>query len=72
MAGKKFLNPYAKVVICALGMACIAYFLYPSLISGDFTERQTIFRAMVFLGFAYLLVRSVLEIVRKSSNGPKN
>ncbi len=67
MAGSKFLNPYAKMVICALGMALMAYVLYPSIESGQFNDGLAIGRALVFLGFAYLLVQSVRQIMNRGS-----
>ena len=64
MTGKKFLNPTSKIILCALGMLIMAYFLYADLSAGAFNDRVTILRMLVFLGFAYLLVQSVREFVR--------
>ena len=61
MAGKKFLNVYVKIVLCLLGMGIMAYFIYPSVQAGEFSDRMTIARGLVFLGFGYLLVQSIRE-----------
>lgn len=63
MAGKKFLNSYLKIVICSLGMAVMAYFLYPAMQSGEFSDKLNVIRGLVFIGFAYLLVQSVKEVL---------
>ena len=62
MAGIKFLNPYVKVAICAAGMASMGYLLYFALRSGEGTDGLTLIRGLVFLGFTYLLIRSIQEI----------
>ena len=62
MAGIKFLNPILRIVLCGAMMAVLGYYLYPVLKSGDVTERMTIIRGLVFLGFAYLLVQSLREL----------
>ncbi|MEW6348389.1 MAG: hypothetical protein AB1646_04965 [Thermodesulfobacteriota bacterium] len=69
MAGKRFLNPLIKSSICVAGMAIMGLFLYPSLQQG--TEWDTMFylRVLVFLGFLYLLVQSVRQILGPSGNG---
>jgi hypothetical protein len=72
MAGIKFLNPYVKVAICAAGMACMGYFLYPALRSGEGTNGLTVIRGLVFLGFTYLLIRSILEIIEGAARHRKN
>lgn len=61
MAGIKFLNAYVKIALCLLGMGIMAYFLYPSVQTGDFSDHLTIVRALVFLGFSYLLIQSIKE-----------
>jgi len=61
MAGKKFLNVYVKILLCLLGMGIMAYFIYPSVQAGEFSDYLTIARALVFLGFCYLLVQSIRE-----------
>lgn len=62
MAGMKFLNPALKVLICALGMTIMGYFLYESLSTGALYDGMTIVRALVFIGFTYLLVKSVADL----------
>ncbi len=63
MAGKNFLNPILKVAICVLGILVMGYFLYPSVVSGTVEDNLTIVRGLVFLGFAYLLVQSIKQIL---------
>jgi len=64
MAGKKFLNPFAKIILCAMGMLVMGYFLFPAIQSGDYYDRMTIVRGLVFLAFSFLLVRSIAEVWR--------
>jgi hypothetical protein len=63
MAGLKFLNPVLKVILCALGMVIIGYFLYESISTGTLNDRMTMLRALVFLGFTYLMIKSALELI---------
>ena len=63
MAGNKFLNPILKIAICITGMFVMGYFLYPSVQSGVIVDNVTILRALVFLGFTYLLVQSIKQII---------
>jgi hypothetical protein len=65
MAGKKFLHPVAKVAVCAAGMLIMAYFLVPSFLDGSFGDRTDVVRLLVFLGFTYLLVRSIMDLISK-------
>ena len=65
MAGKKFLNPIVKIALCSLGMVLMGYFLVPAIQSGNFDDRLTIVRALVFLVFGFLLVRSIGEVSRR-------
>jgi hypothetical protein len=39
----------------------MVYFLYPSIQAGEFSDHLTIIRALVFLGFSYLLIQSIKE-----------
>ncbi len=63
MAGKRFLNPLIKSIICIAGMAIMGLFLYPSFQQD--TEWDTMFylRVLVFLGFLYLLVQSIRQLL---------
>jgi len=63
MAGKRFLNSYLKIVICVLGMAAMGYYLYPAFETGDLTEKLNVIRGLVFIGFAYLFIQSVKEVL---------
>lgn len=59
----KFLNPILKIVLCLGGMAVMGYFLYPSLVGGNFSDGLTLGRGLVFLGFTYLFIQSIRELV---------
>lgn len=63
MTGKKFLNPGSKIALCAVGMLIMGYFLVSSALSESFGDRTDIVRVIVFLGFTYLLIRSVRDLV---------
>jgi len=63
MAGKKFLNPILKIVLCLVGMMLMGYSLYGSIQAGEPSDRVTIVRALVFLGFTYLLVQSIKDLM---------
>jgi hypothetical protein len=63
MATKDFLNVYIKIALCLLGMGLMAYFIYPSVQAGEFSDHLTIVRVLVFLGFSYLLVQSVRKLL---------
>jgi hypothetical protein len=65
MAGNKFLNPILKMVICLIGMLVMGYFLYPSVKSGIIEDNLTVLRALVFLGFTYLMVQSIKQIIER-------
>ncbi|MFC1833423.1 hypothetical protein ACFL2Q_01645 [Thermodesulfobacteriota bacterium] len=71
MAGYRFLNPYAKAVICAVGMVSMAYLVYPAMQSGQIAETTNIVRSLLFFAFAYLFVRSVLQITTRSTENEK-
>jgi hypothetical protein len=66
MAGKKFLNPLLKTVLCIMGMVVLAYHLSPDIMSGSFDDHMILLRLAVFLGFTYLLVQSVRDIIDRS------
>ncbi len=65
MAGNKFLNPILKMAICISGMFVMGYYLYPSVLSGTIEGNLTIVRALVFLGFTYLLVQSIKQLLER-------
>jgi len=62
MAGKKFLHPLSKIILCAIGTFVVGYFLLSAIQSGDYHDRMTIVRGLVFLAFSFLLVRSISEL----------
>jgi len=65
MAGKNFLHPLTKIALCTAGMLLMGYFLAPSILSGSLADRTDIVRLLVFLGFTYLLIRSIMDFVSK-------
>jgi hypothetical protein len=67
MAGLKFLTPITKMSLCVLGMAVMGYFLYGSISDGTLHDRITLVRALVFVGFGYLLVQSAKDLIRQKS-----
>jgi hypothetical protein len=44
-------------------MAVLAYFLYPSIQAETLSDSTTLLRALVFLGFGYLLAQSIRDLV---------
>jgi hypothetical protein len=66
MAGNRFLNPLLKVVLCSLGMIVMACFIYLSMKDGAEYDYLTIGRVLVFLGFTYLLVQSLRQVLRRT------
>jgi hypothetical protein len=68
MAGKKFLNPYLKVGLCLIGLTLMGYFLAQQIQSGDDYDRLFYFRAIVFGGFLFLLIRSITDMLNRSAN----
>lgn len=66
MAGKKFLNPTIKIIICLLAIAVLSYFVVQeALFQNDLVNKFLIGRILVMIGFAYLLVQSLREMFRK-------
>ena len=68
MAGMRFLNPYLKVVICLIGISLMAYLLYPDIQAGLLYDIAIIGRLLLFIGFVYLLAKSVKQIIGRQSN----
>jgi hypothetical protein len=66
MAGARFLSEHVKILICILGMLCMGYLIYPAIAAGEFTDRLTVGRGLVFLAFAFFLVRNVANVVRRT------
>ena len=66
MAGAKFLNPLLKSVLCGVGMVVMGYYLYDAVQQGQAMERLNILRGLVFLGFSYLLYRSLRDVLDNS------
>jgi hypothetical protein len=67
MLGKEFLNPTLKIILCLAGMVVMGYYLNDAIQTETFSDKLTIVRALVFLGFSFLLVRSVKDMI-----GPSN
>ena len=68
MAGLKFLGAQTKVVICVIGMALMGYYLYPSIQEGFVLDSVTIFRVIVFVGFAFFLVKNLRAMLANSDD----
>ncbi len=68
MAKKRLLNPSLKVALCSMGVAAMAYLLIPPAVSGGPYDCLTMARALVLLGFVYLLIQSLRQVLR----GPKD
>ena len=71
MAGKKFLNPVLKATLCSVGIVSMAYLLIPQVRSGGPYDYLTVARALVLLGFAYLLAKTVKDVLGGREN-PRN
>lgn len=65
MAGKHFLNPILKIILCALGMLVIGYYLVRSIGNNSIYDSFTILRILVIVGFAYLLVQSIRQLLHQ-------
>ncbi len=63
MSGKRFLNPFLKIVLSLIGIFVVGYQLYIWLGSGEAYDKLTIVRGLVVAGFFYLLVQSVRQIL---------
>ncbi len=70
MAGRSFLRPSVKVVICVIGMIVVGYFLYPSVARGDFDDKMTIARVIVFVGFGFFLFRNLAALAKGDASRP--
>lgn len=65
MAGKQFLNPFLKLILCIFGTSLIGFYVYESVISGTTADSIFFVRILVLLGFIYLLFQSAREVIRK-------
>lgn len=63
MSGKRFLNPFLKILLSLIGMFAVGYQLYVWYLSGAAYDNLTIVRALVFSGFFYLSVQSARQIL---------
>ena len=72
MAGKKFLNPTLKIIICLFGIILLGYFIIEPLNEAIFhngpVDRFLVGRILVVIGFLYLLIQSGREIVSNREN----
>ncbi len=66
MAGKNFLNPTVKILLCVFGTALIGYYVYESFTAGAPMDSTFIIRIMVLIGFIYLLIQSVRDLSGKN------
>jgi hypothetical protein len=69
MAGKKFLNPALKIIICLVAIAILGYFvhepLYEAVFSNGPVDKILTARVLVLIGFVYLFVHSVRELLKR-------
>jgi hypothetical protein len=65
MPGKKFLNPTIKIMICLLAIAVLGYFIFQEdIFQNDPVNKFLIGRILVMIGFVYLLVQSLRELLQ--------
>jgi TRAP-type mannitol/chloroaromatic compound transport system permease small subunit len=65
MAGKKFLNPTIKIMICLSAITVLGYFVVQEAIfQNDPVNKFLIGRLLVMIGFVYLLVQSLRELLQ--------
>ena len=71
MAGKKFLNPISKIVICLAGVLILGYFvhtpLYEAIFSNGPWDTVLVARLVVMIAFVYLLAQSLRELSKRDS-----
>ncbi|MDA8406011.1 MAG: hypothetical protein M0T73_04010 [Deltaproteobacteria bacterium] len=71
MAGKKFLNPISKIVICLAGVLILGYFVHMPLYEAIFLngpwDNMLVGRLVVMIAFVYLLAQSVRELSKRNS-----
>ena len=68
MAGDKFLNPILKAALCSIGIATMAYLVIAQIGAGGPYDYLAFARVMVLLGFLYLLVQSIRQILQRREN----
>ncbi len=65
MAGKKFLNPTIKIMICLSAITVLGYLVVQEAIfQNDPVNKFLIGRILVMIGFVYLLVQSLRELLQ--------
>jgi len=71
MAGKKFLNPISKIVICLAGFLILGYFVHTPLYEAIFLngpwDMVLVGRLVVMIAFVYLLAQSLRELSKRDS-----
>jgi hypothetical protein len=65
MSGKRFLNPFLKVVLSLIGMSAVGYQLYIWFGSGEPYDTLTIVRGLLFAGFLYLFLQSLRQLMSR-------
>ena len=75
MAGKRFLDPKIKIILCLLGFLILGYFahgpLYEAVFSDGQWDRMLVGRLVVMGAFAYLLGQSIKELIVKKEARPR-
>lgn len=61
MKNKKFLNPKARIIICAMGIMIIGYFIFEDFSSSKTMDGTFYVRVFVFCAFGFFLVRSIIQ-----------
>ncbi len=61
MKNKKFLNPKTRIIMCAIGMIIIGYFIYSDFASSKDMDATFYVRVFVFCAFGFFLVRSIFQ-----------
>ncbi len=71
MAGKKFLNPRIKIVLCLTGILIMGYFvhdpLYDAIFANGSWDRLLVGRLLVMVAFIYLLAQSLKELFGRNT-----
>ncbi len=68
MAGKQFLNPLVKLIVCLIMTLIMGYFFLQSLEAAEYYEKTTWFRGAVLFGFVYLFCNSVRQVCARTQS----
>ncbi len=65
MNSKQFLNPTLKIVLSAIGMAVLGYYLMQSFLAREEFNQLILARAIAFALFAYFFIKTLIEVTGK-------